>query len=197
VDVRRINFGPEAERGWALDGSTGGSGQARLLSFLGEYKQRDEVGYDLADHYAACAAASQRMLTEVEPLLENEHCDDADLVVIAFGTPAKYVRHAVRGLRAEGHRVGYLRPITLVPFPTEAVAAVAEHAGAIAVYENNQGQMLDDVRLAVLGRAPVRFIGGLSMDHSGFGIAPDLEVPIIRDRIAGLLPAAATPGARA
>lgn len=46
----------------------------------------------------------------------------------------------------------------------------------MAVYENNQGQMVDDVRLAVLGNVPVRFIGGLSLDSSGFGIAPDLEV---------------------
>ena len=51
------------------------------------------------------------------------------------------------------------------------------------VYENNQGQMIDDVRLAVLGRAPVHFIGGLSLDPSGFGIAPDLEVATVAARI--------------
>jgi 2-oxoglutarate ferredoxin oxidoreductase subunit alpha len=51
------------------------------------------------------------------------------------------------------------------------------------VYENNQGQMIDDVRLAVLGRAPVDFIGGLSLDSSGFGIAPDLDVQVMRARI--------------
>jgi 2-oxoglutarate ferredoxin oxidoreductase subunit alpha len=53
----------------------------------------------------------------------------------------------------------------------------------VAVYENSQGQMLDDVRLALEGRVPVRFIGGLSLDHSGFGIAPDLEVATLRQRI--------------
>jgi 2-oxoglutarate ferredoxin oxidoreductase subunit alpha len=51
------------------------------------------------------------------------------------------------------------------------------------VYENNQGQMIDDVRLSVLGAAPVSFIGGLSMDSSGFGIAPDLDVTVLRGRI--------------
>jgi len=51
------------------------------------------------------------------------------------------------------------------------------------VYENNQGQMIDDVRLAVLGAAPVHFIGGLSLDSSGFGIAPDLDVQVMRARI--------------
>jgi 2-oxoglutarate/2-oxoacid ferredoxin oxidoreductase subunit alpha len=79
--------------------------------------------------------------------------------------------------------VGYARPITLVPFPTEAIAAAARGSRAVAVYENNQGQMIDDVRLAVLGAAPVTFIGGLSLDSSGFGIAPDLDVALLKDRI--------------
>jgi 2-oxoglutarate ferredoxin oxidoreductase subunit alpha len=187
VDVAPLPPESAPRRDWALDGSTGGSGHAKLLSFLGEYKQRDDVGYDLSDHYARCVAATEEMLRGVEPRFEAECCEDADLVVVAFGTPAKYVRHAVRSLRADGHRVGYVRPITLVPFPSEAIAAVSERARAVAVYENNQGQMLDDVRLAVLGRAPVEFIGGLSMDSSGFGIAPDLDVPVIRQRIEALL----------
>jgi len=75
--------------------------------------------------------------------------------------------------------------------PSEA----ASGARAVAVYENNEGQMIDDVRLAVLGRTPVSFIGGLSLDHSGFGIAPDLDVVVLRDRI--LDAGASADGARA
>jgi 2-oxoglutarate ferredoxin oxidoreductase subunit alpha len=67
------------------------------------------------------------------------------------------------------------------------VAEAAEGTRLVAVYENNQGQMIDDVRLAVLGRAPVEFIGGLSLDSAGFGIAPDLEVATIRERIRGVI----------
>ena len=78
-------------------------------------------------------------------------------------------------------------PISLVPFPSDAIAAAADGARAVAVYENNQGQMIDDVRLAVLGRCPVHFIGGLSLDSSGFGIAPDLEVGTLRARIEEVL----------
>lgn len=168
---------------WALDGSTGGSGRAKLVSFLGSGKHREDVGYDLSVHYADCAAHTARMAAEVEPLADTAFTDDAEVVVVAFGTPARYVRAAVRELRAEGHRVGYVRPITLFPFPTAAVARAAEGCRAVAVYENNQGQMIDDVRLAVLGRAPVQFIGALSLDGSGFGIAPDLDVSVLRDRI--------------
>lgn len=183
VTVEPLDFGPLPAQDWALDGSTGGSGHAKLVSFLGSAKQRDHVGYDLSHHYAACAADSASMVAAVEPMAECLHTEDADVVVVAFGTPAKYAKAAVRDLRAEGQRVGLVRPITLYPFPSDAVAAAAEGARAVAVYENNQGQMIDDVRLAVLGRAPVRFIGGLSLDSSGFGIAPDLDVSVMRGRI--------------
>ena len=173
--------GPPPE--WALDGSTGGSGHAKLLSFLGEAKQRDHVGYDLSVHYAACAAHGAAMAASIEPVAEVLWADDADVVVVAFGTPARYVRAAVAELRAEGARVGLVRPVTLFPFPSDAVRDAARSARAVAVYENNQGQMIDDVRLAVSGAAPVHFIGGLSLDASGFGIAPDLDVAVLRSRI--------------
>jgi 2-oxoglutarate ferredoxin oxidoreductase subunit alpha len=172
---------------WALDGSSGGTGHAKLVSFLGTEKQRDDVGYDLSTHYAACAARTAEMASQVRPLAEVGQTEDAEVVVVAFGTPAKYVRAAVRRLRAEGLAVGYVRPITLFPFPSDAVASAADGARAVAVYENNQGQMIDDVRLAVLGRSPVHFIGGLSLDSAGFGIAPDLEVGVLADRIAALV----------
>jgi 2-oxoglutarate ferredoxin oxidoreductase subunit alpha len=126
------------------------------------------------------------MLKGIEPMAEVALCDDADVVVVAYGTPGRYIRAAVRALRERGVKAGYVRPITLLPFPTEAVARAAEGAKVVAVYENNQGQMVDDVRLAVLGAAPVRFIGGLSLDSSGFGVAPDFDVAILRERIGAL-----------
>jgi 2-oxoglutarate ferredoxin oxidoreductase subunit alpha len=187
VSVETIDFGARPAADWALDGSTGGSGHAKLISPLGSNKQRDDVGYDLSQHYAACAQATAAMAKSVDPMAETGYTDDADVVVVAFGTPAKYVRAAVRQLRDEGARVGYVRPITLFPFPSEAIAHAAEGARAVAVYENNQGQMIDDVRLAILGRAPVGFIGGLSLDSSGFGIAPDLDVEVLKGRIEEVL----------
>jgi 2-oxoglutarate/2-oxoacid ferredoxin oxidoreductase subunit alpha len=189
VTVEPLDLGTRPSADWALDGSSGGSGQAKLISPLGSVKQRDDVGYDLSEHYRACAAHTATMLDSVAPLAESRWTDDADVVVVAFGSPARYVRAAVAQLRAEGRRVGFVRPITLLPFPSAAVAAASDGARAVAVYENNQGQMIDDVRLAVLGRAPVTFIGGLSLDSSGFGIAPDLDVEVLRRRIEGVLDA--------
>jgi 2-oxoglutarate/2-oxoacid ferredoxin oxidoreductase subunit alpha len=127
------------------------------------------------------------MLAGITPLVETRDTDDADVVVVAFGTPAKYVRAAVARLRAEGARVGFVRPITLLPFPSDAVARAAAGARVVGVYENNQGQMVDDVRLAVAGATPVEFIGRLSLDGSGFGIAPDLDGGYLRERIEELL----------
>ena len=186
VEVERIDFGPAPSADWALDGSSGGSGRAKLLSPLGTLKQRDDVGYDLAVHYRDCAERTAAMLAGIEPMAEVESCDDADVVVVAFGTAGRYVRAAVRALRADGAKVGLVRPITLLPFPTEAVRAAASGARLVAVYENNQGQMVDDVRLAVLGAAPVEFIGGLSLDSSGFGVAPDFDVALLQQRIGAL-----------
>jgi 2-oxoglutarate ferredoxin oxidoreductase subunit alpha len=181
----------QAAPDWALDGASGGTGRAKLISPLGTIKQRDDVGYDLSEHYLACAQATAHMLETVQPLVEMEGVEDADLVVVAFGTPAKYVRAAVRSLRSDGRRIGYVRPITLVPFPAEALRGLPAGVARIAVYENSTGQMVDDVRLAMAGRIPVDFIGGLSLDSSGFGIAPDLDVARLRQRILGLMEAAA------
>ena len=187
VDVRPIDFGPLPPRTWALDGSTGGTGAAKLLSPLGDVKQRDDVGYDLQDYYTRRAAETTAMVEGEAALVETGYLEGADVVVVAYGTPGKYVRFAVQAMRAEGKSVGYVRPISLFPFPTEAVAAAAEQARAVAVYENSMGQMVDDVRLAVLGRRPIHFIGGLTMDSSGFGIGPDNDVAIIRARIEAVL----------
>ncbi|QUR69776.1 hypothetical protein F6B93_12440 [Mycobacterium spongiae] len=187
VSVQRLDFGPEPDRSWRLDGSTGGTGRAKLISPLADTKRGDDVGYDLAEFYGRRGAELDRMGREVAPRAECGFVEDADLVVVAYGTVAQYVREAVAALRADGARVGFIRPITLYPFPTQILRDAARGPRAFAVYENNRGQMIEDVRLAVLERADVRFIGGLSVDSSGFGIAPDLDVSSVRARIRACL----------
>jgi len=109
--------------------------------------------------------------------------DDAVLVVVAFGFPGRFVKYAVQLARARGRKVGYVRPISLWPFPSDAVTQAAAHAKVVAVFELNSGQMIEDVQLAVLGRAPVVAIGGISHDHSGFGVGPMLNVEYVLQRI--------------
>ena len=178
VDLDPLDLPAPPPTDWALDGTSGGSGNAKIVSPLGGGTAGEE-GFNLGDHYLEHAAHIARVEAEQEPLVDAGFCDDAELVVAAYGSVGKFVRYAVRSLREEGHPVGYVRPISLWPFPDGAFAG----ARAVAVYEQNSGQMYDDVRLAVNGRAPVWFIGGPSWDDSSFGIGPDIEVPKIRDRI--------------
>ena len=94
-----------------------------------------------------------------EQLSEQFLCDDAEIVVVAFGASARIARSAVRTAREEGIKAGLLRPITLWPFPVDAVKATLSTAKAFLSVEMNMGQMVDDVRLAVEGAAPVDFYG--------------------------------------
>ena len=69
------------------------------------------------------------------------------------------------------------------PFPKKEVLEAAEKAKRIAVFELNAGQMVDDVRLTVLGKVPVDFIGRISQDDSGFGMGKALEIPQLTQKI--------------
>jgi 2-oxoglutarate ferredoxin oxidoreductase subunit alpha len=181
VEIAPAAFGELPAKDWAVDGSLGGSGRSRLVTSLG-FTKHGQPGPGIAQHFVD-AAEHIAEIEAAEARVDTGFLDDAEVVVVAFGTLGKFVRYAVGQLRADGHKVGYVRPITLWPFPYDAVASAAEGAGVIAVLENNAGQMIDDVRLGVLGRAPVRAIGGISTDGSGFGVGPMLDTEVIRARI--------------
>jgi 2-oxoglutarate ferredoxin oxidoreductase subunit alpha len=87
------------------------------------------------------------------------YLDDAELVIVGFGTAGRVSLSAVREARSRGIKVGLLRPITVSPFPYAVIDQLATRARAFLVAEMNMGQMLDDVRLAVRGRVPVEFYG--------------------------------------
>ncbi len=94
-----------------------------------------------------------------EQRFEEYRVDDAELVLVAFGTVARVAKAVVDRARAEGLRVGLIRPVTLWPFPDDAVSRAAARADGFLVVEMNLGQMVEDVRLAVNGRKPVHFYG--------------------------------------
>ena len=94
-----------------------------------------------------------------EQMSEQVDCDDADIIVVAFGASSRIARSAVRAAREEGIKAGLFRPITLWPFPVDALKATVGKAKAYLSVEMNMGQMVDDVRLVVEGAAPVDFYG--------------------------------------
>lgn len=171
---------------WTLDGSTGGSGRAKLVSPLGTTKQRDGVGYDLSVHYDGCARRREAMTAGIAPQAVATQVDDADIVLVAYGTMARFASRVVEELRSEGVRIGLVRPVTLWPFPADEVARAAAGAEVVAVFENNAGQMIDDVLLAVLGAVPVVGLNGYRTDSSAFGIAPDVSVANLRRSVLDL-----------
>jgi len=85
--------------------------------------------------------------------------EDASLVVVAFGTAARIAKGAIKNARREGLKVGMVRPITLWPFPSEAIRQLSESKRHFLDIEMNMGQMLEDVKLAVEGSAEVSFYG--------------------------------------
>ncbi|HJP88741.1 MAG TPA: 3-methyl-2-oxobutanoate dehydrogenase subunit VorB [Candidatus Limnocylindrales bacterium] len=97
-------------------------------------------------------------IAERETRWAGEDLDDAEVVIVAYGTAARVARTAIERARAAGLRVGLFRPITLWPFPSRALADVAAGARAVVVLELSAGQMIEDVRLSV-DRTPVFFHG--------------------------------------
>ena len=100
---------------------------------------------------------------------ETQKMDDADYMIVAFGSAARIAEKSVELAREQGIKVGLFRPITLWPFPTKEIAAMAKGKEGVLVAEINAGQMVQDVRLAINGAVPVEQFGRLG------GIVPDPE----------------------
>lgn len=116
------------------------------------------------------------------PMAESYLCDDAEIVVSAFGAPARISKSAVNAARAMGIKAGLFRPQTLYPFPSERLGDACRNAKSVLSVEMNKGQMADDLRLALECRIPVEFFGR----HGG--IVPSVEevvnqLEIISERI--------------
>ena len=108
-----------------------------------------------------------RKIRETEVRYETWMCDDADYVIVAFGSAARLSQKAIDMARAQGLRVGLFRPITLWPFPTREIEETAKGRKGVLVVEINAGQMVQDVRLAINNNVPVDQFGRLG------GIVPE------------------------
>jgi 2-oxoglutarate ferredoxin oxidoreductase subunit alpha len=137
---------------WAVRGAEGR--ERRFLSSIYIKPEEEEVtNVRLQERW--------QQIEENEIRYREEFVDDADIVVIGFGTAGRVAFSAVRAARAEGIRVGLFRPVTLSPFPYARLAELSKSAKAFLVVEMNTGQMLDDVQRVVAGRIPVEFYGRL------------------------------------
>ena len=181
VSVQPLDFGPLPAKDWALDGTAGGTGRSRQV-WTWAMGKANAPGLGPDGHWRAVAAKFDA-IAAVEARHEQAFVQDADTLVVAFGSAAKFVEYVVADLRTQGHRVGWFRPVTLWPFPGTALAAATRTTQRVLVFELNAGQMLDDVRIHVTDRSTVDFIGGVSIAESGLGYGDLLDAPVIRARI--------------
>ena len=103
--------------------------------------------------------ATYREIEKNEVMYEAYMCEDADYVITAFGTVARIAKSAINELREKGIKVGLFRPITVWPFPYKELAEASKNAKALLDVEANEGQMLQDVKLAINGAKPVEYFG--------------------------------------
>lgn len=156
---------------WASTGRIGDR-KANVISSL-ELKPEvmEQRNLHLQEKYAE--------IREKEVMYDTMLCDDADYLIVAFGSASRIAEKAIEEAREEGIKVGLFRPITLWPFPSVALSEISRHCKGIIVAEINAGQMIEDVRLAINGAVPVEHFGRLG------GIVPEPEemVAALKDMV--------------
>jgi 2-oxoglutarate ferredoxin oxidoreductase subunit alpha len=137
-------------RDGALRGAKGRPSKI-IKTFTSNPAELEELNWSLFRRY--------ELVKKEETLWETFMVEDASLIVVAFGIAARIARGAIKSARQEGLKVGLLRPITLWPFPDDAVCELAKKVKNLLVFEMNMGQMVEDVKLAIEGKGDVSFYG--------------------------------------
>ena len=138
------------EKPWALTGARGRKPNTIRSLYL-EEGELERVNLRLQERY--------RTIKEREVRFEARKTEDCDVLLVAYGSSARIAKGCLPEARRRGIKAGLLRPITLWPFPSQELAALARRVKAMLVVEMSSGQMVEDVRLAVEGRVPVHFEG--------------------------------------
>ena len=156
---------------WASTGCDGSRKRNVITSLELKSEVMEERNIHLQEKY--------KTIRENEVRYETKFMDDADYMIVAFGSAARIAEKAIEMARKKGIKVGLLRPITLWPFPSKEIEAAAKNVKGILVAEINAGQMVDDVKLAVSGSVPVVHYGRLG------GIVPEPEemVNVLKEKL--------------
>jgi len=136
--------------GWALSGAKDRDPRWIGSIFMEEFGVEKNIN-SLFDKY--------ELISQNEVAYEALYLDDAELVITAFGSAARIAKSAIKQARDNGLKVGLFRPITLFPFPKKELNDLADNVKMFLDIEMNMGQMLEDVKLSVNGKRPVKFFG--------------------------------------
>ncbi len=174
VDFEIANKREIPEKTWAANGTEGKRKKNIINSlFIDPNELEDSILARFKRYDEIC---------EKEVKYEEYKCDDADIVIVAYGISSRICKTAIAAARAKGIKVGLLRPITLWPYPKKPLAALADTAKHFLVCELNMGQMVDDVKVAIDCKKPVSFFG-----RTGGVIASPAEVLAEIEKIAAAL----------
>lgn len=143
----------KVKKNWALTGAKGRKPNVINSMYLG--------GGVLEKHNRKLQEKFQKIKKEL-CLFEEISTRDAEIILVAYGTVSRICKSAVKKLRAKNIKAGLIRPITLWPFPTKTIKKAASGAKFFLAVEMSSGQMVEDVRLAVEGKAPVYFYGRMA-----------------------------------
>jgi 2-oxoglutarate ferredoxin oxidoreductase subunit alpha len=153
---------------WATTGKTADRPENIITSLAMDAAVAEQFNEKLQRKY--------QNIREQEVRCEKIQCDDAEYLLIAYGAMSRICEETVDNARAEGIRLGLLRPITLFPFPTKQIAAMTPQLKGILSVELSAGQMVEDVRLAVGDKTPVVHFGRLG----GIVPAPDEALAAVK-----------------
>ena len=161
-DKRITNHEPRITKSWAATGCKGRPANV-VKSFRLQMGDLEQLNEELQEKYSRIKAKEQ--------IAQGLFLDDADIILVAYGTMARMAKDAVNALRDQGLKAGLLRPISLWPFPVDILKQITKKPIKILVVEMSYGQMVEDVKLAVNGRVEVDFLG-----RSGGGILSPEEI---------------------
>ncbi|MEA5012387.1 MAG: 3-methyl-2-oxobutanoate dehydrogenase subunit VorB [Angelakisella sp.] len=162
----------QAEKPWAVTGHENKRQHNIVNSLYLKPDELEKVVLERFERYKQVEVEEQRF--------EEYLCDDAQYFITAFGASSRIAKTAIDMLRAEGIKVGMIRPITLWPFPKDIIRQRAKQAKGFLSVEMSMGQMVDDVRLVVNGTVPVEFFG-----RTGGMIPTPVEVANALRKMAG------------
>ncbi len=149
------------EKPWAVTGTQMKRKHNIINSLYLKPEELEKINFARYERYAE--------VEKNEPMWEEYMMEDAEYCVVAYGIAARVSKNAVTAARANGVKVGLIRPITLWPFPTEALAAAAKKVKAFVSVELSMGQMIEDIRLATGCSRPV------TLCNRAGGMIPDPE----------------------
>jgi pyruvate/2-oxoacid:ferredoxin oxidoreductase alpha subunit len=147
IELKQVDIPPKP---WAVQGTA--DTRKNLISSI-------QLEPDAMEAHVRHLESKYKECEKTETLYETYMADDAEILLVGFGIVSRVLRTTVEHARQQGMKVGLFRPITLWPFPSEALRQAAKNVKMILTVELSTGQMVEDVKLAINGRIPVEFYG--------------------------------------